>query len=169
MRKDMKDLDLRTLVTPRRLILGGAVLGLIHLLLVVLFPIGSAGATVIGFVMALAFLALAAFAGTEARRQGKRPGWAATLPGLAYAVPASGGAFFVHETVTQAKKLMADKGLAHGSPSVTPAQLARLANSPSAHLVEFVTSLILVVVVSIVVGSIAGALRRPSKEDVHAV
>lgn len=107
--------------------------------------------------LALAILAVTALAGAAAGRRGERPGWAGALPGLAYGIVGGLGAFFQHETLAQARALLAS---ARARAPITPADVVRAANAASTHLIQFLASALFLAIFGIVVGSLAGVFAR---------
>ncbi len=138
------------------LALGGASLGASR----VLTP--GPATTVVSMLLALAILAVTALAGAGAARRGQRPGWAGALPGLVYGLVSGLGAFFQHETLSQARALL------RAEPSrapITAAAVARAANATSTHLIQFLASALVLAVFGIVVGSLGGAFARRAGES----
>jgi hypothetical protein len=127
----------------------------------------GAGASAVGAVFTVAILALTGATGAAARSRGERPGWAGALPGLIYGAIGGIPLFFAHESVAQARAILARE---HVALRTTPAALAASANTLSTHLLEFVLAVLFVTVLGILAGTIGAAfVRRPREEDRHAV
>jgi hypothetical protein len=132
----------------------GALLGGARLALTWAFPLPSAATRIGGLVLTLALLALAASASLRVARHDGRPGWTAFAIGFAYALPASLGRLFLHETPQQVQRLLGYRTL----PGFTPAQLAHLANLPAVRVTGFLVSWVLLTLLGTAIGSLAAYL-----------
>lgn len=133
-------------------------LGLLGLLSSLLFHTSSV-ATVISIILDILTLSLAYLGGQYAKRQGLRPGWFGGLLGATYGLFDGISVFFV--TITRSEMLKNVHGDSLPKGSITA--VLHLYNSPSAHIVSVLTSMVTIGLFALIVGIIGATTYKAPK------